>query len=312
MDRIDIRILGQLSRGVSSLDRQSEVRGIYGRVADKLALDEDTVRKRVERLESKGIIRGWQLVVNPSALGLKRYIISVRLSPNLTVEEATRKIRLVEGVTSIAREVGDVLLVGILCENDQSFRKRIELVSELTGTRDMTNYAVRYPYNEFEPTFTDWQIIKTIKPDPLLPCTAVAEKLGLSSRTVRRRLARLAQGSVIFYRLNIDFTLFEGCTCVDFLVSYTSSGYKQRIDRTVFAKYEDYVLRAGWGSESHGFFEFVLPNAHLAQEIADWTRSLRGVRDVRLNFRDNRLHFDEALDEIVANKARRAPILQVA
>jgi len=65
-----MKLLGQLSRGASSLDSEPDVKGIYGRAAKRLALDEETVRRRVERLESAGIIRGWQLLVNPNALGL--------------------------------------------------------------------------------------------------------------------------------------------------------------------------------------------------------------------------------------------------
>ena len=297
-----MKLLGQLSRGASSLDREPDVKGIYGRAAKRLALDEETVRRRVERMESAGIIRGWQLLVNPNALGLKKFGILMTVSPRLRVEEAVRKVRLVQGVTYISRSVGETLRIGILCENQEALRNKVELISELTGTKELTTYAVRHPRTEVEPTPTDWRIIKALRPDPFVHYTVLAEKLGLSSRTVRRRLIRLSQGSVIFFRLDLDFSLLDGCSCVCLFVFYTASGLKDTIDRRIFTQFEGYVLRAGWGSASHGYFEFIIPSVHVAQEIADWTNAQGGVREAKLSFRDSRLYFHEVIDQIIEDR----------
>lgn len=308
MDRLDIRIIGQLTRGMSAHDFQPKVKGIYGRIAKKLGLDEDTVRKRVDRLESTGIIHGWQLVMNPSALGMKLFAVWMTVSPQLRIEEAVRKIRLVHGVILIARELGDILVVGLLCENDQVFRKRVELVSELAGTKELATYIVNHPRTEVELTATDWQIIKALRPDPLVRYSEVAEKLGLSSRTVQRRLTRLTEGYAILFLPRFDFSLLEGASCVDLFVSYTASGFKGEVDRSIFTKFEDYLLRAGWGSANYGHLQFLIPNVRVAQEIVDWTRGLRGVREAKLNFVYDWLNFDDdALDEAIASRVGAIP-----
>jgi DNA-binding Lrp family transcriptional regulator len=313
LDRIDIKILGQLFRGVSSIGREPEVKGVYGRVAKKLRLDEEAVRRRVVRMESAGLIRGWQLLINPNVLGLKQYGVLMTVNPQVRIEEAVRKIRLVQGITYICRPPGDMLRIGILCKNEGIFKKNVDLISELAGTKERMTYAVCYPAAEFEPTRADWQVINAFRPDPLVHYAEVAEKLGLSSRTVRRRLKRLAHGNVVFFRPNIDFSLLDGCSCASLFILYTASGFKGRVDIGIFTKFEDYVLRAGWGNPSHGYFEFVIPNIDIAQEIVDWTRAQQGVKEVRLNFRNHRLNFyDEALDEITAGKVSRIPALQVA
>ncbi len=308
MDRIDIRLLGQLARGMSSQGFQPEVKGVYGRIAKKLGLDEDTVRKRVERLESTGVILGWQLVMNPNVLGLKMFAIWMTVSPQLRIEEAVRKIRLVHGVITILCEVGDAFGVGLICESEEVFRKKVELISELAGPKELTTYVVNYPGTEVELTVTDWQIIKAFRPDPLVRYSEVAEKLGLSSRTVQRRLTRLTEGNAIFFLPNIDFSLLEGASCVDLFVSYTASGFKGEVDRSIFTKFEDYLLRAGWGSANNGHFEFLIPNVRIAQEIVDWTRGLRGVRETKLNFVYDWLNFfDDALDEAIARRVGAIP-----
>ncbi len=307
-----MKLLGQLSRGVSSLDREPDLKGIYGKVAKRLALDEETVRRRVEKLEAAGIIRGWQLLVNPNALGLKKFGILMTVSPRLRVDEAVRKIRLVQGVTYISRPVGESLRIGILCENQEALRNKVELISELTGTEELTTYAVRHPRTEVEPTPTDWRIIKALRPNPLVHYAELAEKVGLSSRTVSRRLMRLSQGSVIFFRLDLDFSLLDGCSCACLFVFYASSGFKDTLDRRIFTRFEDYVLRAGWGSASHGYFEFVIPNVHVAQEIADWTRAQEGVKEAKLSFRDRRLYFHQVIDQIIEGRIKGTSTLVLA
>jgi DNA-binding Lrp family transcriptional regulator len=170
---------------------------------------------------------------------------------------------------------------------------------------------VNYPRIEVELTPTDWKIINALRPDPLLSHAQMAEKLGLSSRTVQRRLARLTQGNVIFFMPKIDLSLFEGSSCVDVFVSYTASGFKDNVDRSIFSEFENYILRVGWGIASYCFFEFIVPNVHVAREIVDWTRALPGVKEVKLSFKDDRLNFyDATMDAIIASKNQNAPTLR--
>ena len=305
MDRIDIKVLGGLSRGTSSVGGQPVLRGVFGRIAKTLALDEDTVRKRVNRLESAGIFRGWQLVVNPDILGLKVYVARVAASPELGIKEAVRKIMLVNGVISITREVVDTLGIAIICENERVFRKRVELISELAGTKVLTTFAVDYPKLGVRMSRTDWQIINAFRPNPSIRYSQVAEKLGISSRTVQRKLKKLAVGKAIFFRPIIDFSRFEGASWVSLFVYYASSGFKREIDRRIFGRFQDYILRAGWGSASHGYFEFISPNVNVLKDIVDWTRGVRGVKELRLDFNYDRLSlYDDALDEIIAKQGQ--------
>lgn len=304
MDGLDIKILGQLTRGWSSHGFQPEgVKGVYGRIAKNLGLDEDTVRKRVDRLESAGVIKGWRLIPNSNSLGLKRFLIWMTVGPKLRIDEALRKIRLVHGVFIILREVGDVLGIALLCGNEEEFRKKVELISELVRPKELKTYAGESPRVDVSLTPTDFMIIKALRPNPLISYVEVAKKLGLSSRTVRRRMSRLTQGNAIFFMPDIDFGRLEGVSCVDLFVDYTASKFKGEVDRSIATKFQDYLLRAGWGSANHGHFEFLVPNVRVTQEIIDWARGLQGVGEVDLKFRFESLNFsDDVLEEVFGDR----------
>ncbi len=304
MDRLDIKLLGQLARGISSFDFQPEVKAAYRRIACNLEVDEDTVRKRVERLRARGLIRAWQLAVNPNILGMTIFAIWMSVGPQLTLEEAIRKIKLVHGVISITHEIGDVLGVGLFCENEEVFKKRLGLISELVDARNVMTNFVQYPSPGVEVTKTDWNLIKRLRLRPTLSHKELANDLGLSTRTVKRRLTRLAQGKVIFFLPDIDLKLLEGAACVDLFVFYSASGLKGDVDRSIFSKFEDFILRAGWGSRVHGHFTFIVPSVTVAQGIVDWVRDLPGVREVRLSFiYEWILLYDEAWAELIAKKS---------
>jgi hypothetical protein len=111
----------------------------------------------------------------------------------------------------------------------------------------------------------------------------------------------------------VDFSHLEGASWVSLLVSYAESGSKDQIERSIFTKFEDYVLQVAWSDAGYGYFEFVIPNIHLVEEIADWTRAQRGVGDVRANFNYERQNFyDDVVNEIKASRVEGARALRPA
>jgi DNA-binding Lrp family transcriptional regulator len=303
LDTLDIKILGQLGRGFSSHGFEPEVKGAYGRIAKNLGLDEDTIRKRVDRLESAGVIKGWYLIPNPNALGVKTLFVDMILDPKLKIDEIVRKLKLVFGVIRIFRYVGDGLGVALLIESEEMSRKRAELIAELVGPKELKTYASEGPRVDVSLTSTDYEIIKALRPDPLVSHAELAQKLGLSSKTVSRRLSRLAQGNVLFFMPNIDYSRLEGVSCVDLFVNYTSTKFKGAVDTSVAKRFPDYLLRVGWGSANHGHFSFLVPSLAVAQQIMDWARGLQGVRDVDLRFLIDTVTFsDDAVEEVLRAK----------
>jgi len=279
---------------------------MYGRIARNLGLDEDTVRKRVGRLESAHVIRGWNLLPNGNALGMRIFLLEMKVDPKLRIDEAVRKVKLVHGLVLILRYVGDVLGVGLLCENEEALKKKVELLTELVAPKELKIYPGESPRVDASLTRTDFMILRALRPNPLISYVEVARKLGLSSKTIRRRMSRLTQGKAVFFMPDIDYSRL-GVSCVDLWVNYTASNFKGEVDRSIATQFHDYLLRAGWGSANHGHFEFLVPNVRVAQEIVDWARSLQGVRDVDLKFRFEQLNFsDDVLEEIFGDKISNA------
>jgi DNA-binding Lrp family transcriptional regulator len=75
LDSVDTRLLRQLlqNRGLYALD--PDFRKSFQDIAKVLGVDSDTVRNRVKRLENIGFIQGWNVLLNPSILGVKESVV---------------------------------------------------------------------------------------------------------------------------------------------------------------------------------------------------------------------------------------------
>jgi DNA-binding Lrp family transcriptional regulator len=150
-------------------------------------------------------------------------------------------------------------------------------------------------------------MIKALRPNPLISYVELAKKLGLSSKTVRKRLSRLMQGNAVSFMPEIDLGRLEGASCVDLFVTYTASKFKGEVDGSIATKFQDYLLRAGWGSANQGHFQFLVPNNRVAQEILDWAGGLPGVRELDLYFLLELLTFGEdVFEEVFGERIRNA------
>ena len=48
-----------------------DIRESYASIAAKIGVDEETVRRRVNRARQSGFLKGWQLLLNPHLIGLE-------------------------------------------------------------------------------------------------------------------------------------------------------------------------------------------------------------------------------------------------
>ena len=126
-------------------------------------------------------------------------------------------------------------------------------------------------------------------------------------------MTKLAHGNAIFFLPNVDFSRLEGALCVSLVVCYADGGFKDQVERSIFTKFEDYVLQVAWGGASHGYLQFVVPNVLVVQEIVHCTKALKGVKEVKVNLNYNRLMFYDAVqDDLIVSKAKGAPALRAS
>ena len=122
LDEIDMKILRML---------EEDGRMPFTEIAEKLRLSESTVRKRVQALQRKGIIKKFTVKIEPSKLGIKTIaIVGVDVDPTKLLEVAQKLCEFKE-IKWVATSTGDHMIMTEIWTRDG--RELTRLISEKIG-----------------------------------------------------------------------------------------------------------------------------------------------------------------------------------
>lgn len=155
-------------------------------------------------------------------------------------------------------------------------------------------------------TETDWGIIRAITRDPRRPYGNVAEELGLSRRTVKRRAQRRLNGHAFFILPELDLKKMDG-VLANLSVVYPP-GLKKEIDRQIFERYGGSLIIGHSTQPNYGWFAFVVPNLGVAKKIQAWVGTLEGVSTAQVAVSEEIIY---PSSESFEGELRRAPLVMV-
>jgi len=127
MDRKDKIILELLSENA---------RLPYSEIAKKLGISETAVRKRVRKLEEKGVIEGYTLRINPVKLGYKSIAhVGIDTDPNTFLGVAC-KLKEMDAIKCVAiTSGGHMIMVDIWAKDSEELTKILEEIKKIEGVK---------------------------------------------------------------------------------------------------------------------------------------------------------------------------------
>ena len=118
---------------------QENSRTPYTEIAKKLGLTEATIRKRINELEKRSVIKKYTIEVDPSKLGYKTVtILGMDVEPKYLLE-AAKKIAEIENVKWVATSTGDHMIMAEIWTEDGEalFELMAKRISKIKGVRDL-------------------------------------------------------------------------------------------------------------------------------------------------------------------------------
>jgi len=174
----------------------------YSGLAETLGLSVNAVHKRIQSMVEDGIIRAFTAKVSLAALGPFPVLIYGRSEADSTyaIEDVLGTNELVYWV---AQAGGNYVYVGAYLRDIQELPDYVEFVKEAGRLPDPTVGLIQAEYSGkgkpldelLQPL--DWEIIHALSRDSRKAVSKVAEEVGYSSKTVRRRLTRLIDEDLI-------------------------------------------------------------------------------------------------------------------
>jgi DNA-binding Lrp family transcriptional regulator len=190
----------------------------------------------------------------------------------------------------------------IFCyRHDESPQKKADLISTVAGARGAKLTRIPFPKSTISLSKSDWMIISRLRRNVDLSFAEISEELGISTRTVRRRMDRMTRGGVIFTLASVDVTAIRECFLADLVIEYGSPGAKAKINKVLFELLEPYYFSAGlW--DDYSLFSLILPSVTSSREILEAVRKERGIKSAMMELVEDRYEFYDYVYEAVDRK----------
>jgi DNA-binding Lrp family transcriptional regulator len=232
MDKIDLFIIRRLLENS---------RLTYRELSDMIDMSVSAVHKRIRSLEDDGVINAY--IARPSLISLKYlWVAMFGISHAKSLDLVSKELGQHENVSMVSITGGKFIYIKAYLRDISELQEYTSHVSKVAQISEPTVGIVDVPYvTTPEPlTSVDYKILKTINKDARKPITDIADDVGISAKTVRKRLNRMIEHKLVSFTIqwspmyeNSYFTLFylflnEG-TDLNSAIQYLNEKHSQNI-----------------------------------------------------------------------------------
>lgn len=277
LDDLDFRIIRELG---GSSSPQWNVRESYSNIAKKVGVDEETVRMRVKRARERGFLPAWRVMVNPLLIGCREANLDLEVKDEEHKTDAISKIKDVDGVHAIIDFRGKEIVLQFYYRDDESLAEKVRLVESICGSEKMALWNNPFLTPDASLKTLDWKIIDAMREDAWRDLDEVSKSLGVSSRTVQRRLTALVEGKAVYLSRPPNANVVGGLMC-NFYVFCPDPNKKRTVDYQIHSTF----TRIGASETSHEQFSnfgISCENFADADRVVEKMKAIDGVETVRM------------------------------
>jgi DNA-binding Lrp family transcriptional regulator len=300
MDQLDVKILRSLISERAVSPSSSSVKSSLRAIAMRLGADDMTVSYRYKRLQESGVMPVWSLLVNPAFFGYRIADVMVDVHPEFAKPDMIRKLKLVHEITGLVNFLGAGLRLFMIYNGDESRSRSLELLSRITNAEKITQCRMPLPRSETGAlTDTDVAIIRALSDDARKSSVLVAKELGLSAKTVRKRVDKLRKENTIFPFPILNLASIAGLIPVYLLYTYTNNGVKGSVDREIVSHFDAGYITGNFADPEIG--SIVLGASAMAEvpKILQWAKSQPGIASARVDIPTETFMFPQKLIELL-------------
>jgi DNA-binding Lrp family transcriptional regulator len=307
VDELDLKILRSLisERAVSPSDTSVKLslRGI----AAHLGADDMTLRYRYNKLQESGGLSIWSLLVNPAFFGYKVAEVLVDVQPESGKPDMIRKLKLIHEITGLVNFYGNAISLYVIYNGDESRSRTIELISRITNAEKIIQTRLPMPPSLTKNlSATDVAIIRSLSKDARKATVVVAKELGLSAKTVRKRVDRLRKENTIMPLPILNIASLPGIIPIYLSYVYAKSDVKSSVDREVISHYDSNYIMGSFADPEMG--NIVIGGSTMADvpKVLEWAKSQSGIASARVELATETFMFPEKLIELLELRQEKA------
>lgn len=276
----------------------------YESIAKKVKLTPYLVKNRIKLLVDLGVIM--KFVTNLNFLIFKKSVCYTLadVKPNTDQQELIERIGQLDEVSGGAISLQNKMQIIHIYSDDYDFKKNLEKLMEFEEIQNMENFILLIPpslgFKSERLNKTDWKIINSIKDNCRKSDVEIANELGISSKTVKRRLKYLRENNIILFMIDLD------TSAADFL-SYLLIVKFQRIAAESLSKVMKivknyfYMWRVA-NQEAFIFTVFIDKLRDIDEQVKE-IKEIPYVKEVVSFVPTKMFYFENWIDKLIKNNA---------
>jgi DNA-binding Lrp family transcriptional regulator len=283
MDSLDLKIVREMGfRPYGSRPQNLEAfKPSY--LAKCTGVEPETVKARLARMEKSGFIRFYQVYPNFRHLGLQGSAYLFSVPDDDQKAEAIQKVEPIDGLVEIHNFLGPEMCVDMSHRGPEDLSRKLRLLAEFTGDAAPERIYERHmPSVERTLTRLDWRILKALRYKGRRPLAEVADEVGVSPRTIRRRFDRMAVEGSFFVVPAIDPGKAPGILLYELLFHLNPDASDSVFGQVLRLLDERYLYHYVPSSKALGNFDILLyaESSGETEEVRQKVRSLPGIAKV--------------------------------
>ena len=254
MDEIDLIIIQKLLENSRLTFRE---------LAEITSMSVSTIHKRIQNLIDDGTINAF--IVRPTMISLKGlWVMASGNSSAKSMDLVSQELGNHESIYLVTIASGKFLYIGAYLRDISELQEFTSFLTNTSQINDPKIGIINIPYITTPETLSsvDYKILKTLNRDARKPLTDIGEAVGISAKTVRRRLNRMIEYNLAFFTIewtpkseNNFITIFhiylnEG-TDISSTIQHIYNKYSQNVVYCLaFSNIPNYITMHTWAKTS--------------------------------------------------------------
>ena len=235
VDNIDLQIVRLLAR---------DSRTHYNNIASAVGITPSAAKKRINKMISNGLIRGFAVVINPVIFGYEKECILIlkNIGKTINEQEIFKKVSLLGDVFLDFKQLEQaatlfVLFVRIGAED------KIGILTDLLKPAEVESIFGSFRPVNLRIHSSDLEIMKFLLSDPHMPVEDIAKETSLSRKTVARRLDMMRENQVLQFTTLTSYSM-QITGYIEFVVLIrVHAAYHQNVVQRIYSEMQEYILR---------------------------------------------------------------------
>jgi DNA-binding Lrp family transcriptional regulator len=297
IDNTDLKIINSLSR---------DGRVSYRNIASTIGITSNAVKKRIQKLSSKGVIQSFVVRVNPVLLGYDKecFLTIKHIDKGVSEEDIVKKLNLIGDVQVYAKQMGRASICALAVR--VGAEDKIRLMKELLEPSIVESRFVSYKPVSMKIHSSDFKIIKSLLSNPRMQVEDIARETSLSTKTVARRLEKLRENHVVEFGIIRNISSIQLVGYIEFavLIDVDKSLFQSILERIYYEMREYLLFILNMNQNEFIFAVLSSTNIPTVDLILARLESYEGVKQIEPYMTTKLVYYQEWLQREIDKRLR--------